>query len=136
MKDICCVILKAGNEYLLLHRSATDKSNPSKWCLPGGHREEGEGLKEAAQRELIEETGIYLDTESLTLHSMVITGKTRVFAYMTSFNDSWKAALSVRLNFEHDKWGWFTLSEIKRLPTVPRLLLLLPQPSSFSFFSS
>ena len=125
MKDICCVILKAGDAYLLLRRSPTDRSNPHKWCLPGGHREQGESLKKAAQRELIEETGICLDTRFLEYHSMIITGSTRVVAYTTSFNASWKAFLKVRLNFEHDSFGWFTLPEIRSLSTVPKLLLLL-----------
>lgn len=29
----------------------------SDWCFPGGHREEGETMDEAARRELFEETG-------------------------------------------------------------------------------
>lgn len=29
----------------------------SDWCFPGGHREEGETMDEAARRELVEETG-------------------------------------------------------------------------------
>ncbi len=49
----------SGNKrlYLLLFRSR-DKGYPDDWTFPKGHIEKGETALEAAEREVIEETGI------------------------------------------------------------------------------
>ena len=52
-----CVIRNEKGEFLLLHRSYQDDLAPGKWCLPGGHIEDGEEPMIAAGRELEEETG-------------------------------------------------------------------------------
>lgn len=52
------VLLRSDGAALLQHRD--DKpgiSAPGQWVFPGGHCEPGEGLREAACREFLEETG-------------------------------------------------------------------------------
>ena len=51
-----CFINKDG-KYLMLHRSLDREIMPGVWMAPGGKREKGEGLFEAARREVLEETG-------------------------------------------------------------------------------
>jgi len=52
-----CVIRDEKGRICLLHRSYQDDFAPGKWCLPGGHIEDGEEPIFAAGRELEEETG-------------------------------------------------------------------------------
>ena len=51
------MVFNTKNQLLLLKRCENAEFMPSKWCLPGGHVENG-SLIENAQRELEEETGI------------------------------------------------------------------------------
>jgi 8-oxo-dGTP pyrophosphatase MutT (NUDIX family) len=56
------VIVDSGGSVLLLHtRDLHDADFNSAWELPGGGREGGESVLEAACREVREETGIELD---------------------------------------------------------------------------
>jgi 8-oxo-dGTP diphosphatase len=50
-----CVITNDANEVLLIHRNTPDLKQ---WELPGGKVEPNETLKQAAQRECLEELGI------------------------------------------------------------------------------
>jgi len=49
-------LLLSGGRVLLVRRS--NQPGRGKWSVPGGHLELGEGIYEAAVRELMEETGI------------------------------------------------------------------------------
>ncbi len=67
------VMNERGDKILLLLRGNTNKKEPNKFCLPGGHIDEGENVEAAAYRELKEETGI----EATPMNSH----------YMTSFKN-------------------------------------------------
>ena len=54
-----CVVTKEDTPCLLITRRAAGmRSHSSQWALPGGRREPGEGIKDAARRELAEETAL------------------------------------------------------------------------------
>lgn len=55
--DMVALALQGDHLYILLIRRAKPPFQDC-WALPGGHVEEGEGLLEAALRELLEETGL------------------------------------------------------------------------------
>ena len=63
-KNTAWVILHTGNKIILGKRSPIT-NNPNQWNFFGGHIDIGESAKEAAARELEEETGYKIDPSSL-----------------------------------------------------------------------
>lgn len=51
-------IVKDRNNRILLGLCKNDDFRNNRWCFPGGHIENGETPKQAAVREVFEETGI------------------------------------------------------------------------------
>ena len=102
------VVLRKG-QVLLLKRNI----NPLKgfWALPGGHIELGETPKQAAMRELREETGIAVAQNDL-LGEKVVTyfhpnRQDVTVAYITKISD-----FSIVLNEEHDEYIWVESSNL------------------------
>ena len=57
------LVVNAKNEILLIQRGYG--KDRGKWSLPGGMRDRGESLKQAAIRETLEETGIRMSADTL-----------------------------------------------------------------------
>ena len=55
------VILKSNNKVLLGKRKGSH--GDGEWCFPGGHLELNETIEECGKREVMEETGISLESE-------------------------------------------------------------------------
>jgi 8-oxo-dGTP pyrophosphatase MutT (NUDIX family) len=54
-----CVVIRDGEPCLLItRRAARLRSHSGQWALPGGRRDPGESIQDAARRELAEETGL------------------------------------------------------------------------------
>ncbi len=56
-------LIEDSTEFLITQRSEK-MTHPGKWCCPCGYLDWDETLEEAAQRELYEETGIYVENLS------------------------------------------------------------------------
>jgi 8-oxo-dGTP diphosphatase len=54
------IFARKGNKFLAVKRSKDDKIFGGMWALPGGKIEENESVREAAKREVSEETGFNL----------------------------------------------------------------------------
>lgn len=81
------------------------------WCVPGGHLEFGEGLVEAAHRELLEETG--LKAQSLTFKNIVNRqGKESQYLHVTFLADGVTGEPEVREPDRCEEWGWFPLAAL------------------------
>ena len=57
----CAVIFDALHGKILL----TQRADNGLWCLPGGKMESGESVEECCQREVLEETGLEVETRRL-----------------------------------------------------------------------
>ena len=70
-----CVVYQDDVPCLLITRRApTLRSHAGQWALPGGRRDEGESIEEAARRELLEETGwgdVPVSAEEVAVNSNV-----------------------------------------------------------------
>ena len=95
------------------------------WEAPGGHINFQERMKEAALRELEEETGIVAGEDELKFVNVMdhIEGKTyhRIlisFAFLLKNDTAIKPA-------EHDEYGWFSINE------VPKNILFGPYKEAY-----
>lgn len=123
------LVLDKNSRILLLQRADDDWLFPGKWCLPGGHINQGEPMIDAAKRELEEETGILAkglikigtyDFESDFVTTLFLCDETRgSFVYD-------KIQLSIK---EHQAAKWvpakqfFKMDLAGKLPAMIRELL-------------
>ncbi len=111
-------ILRNGDEILLLYRSETE-TDPSLWGIPAGKVEKDESDLQAAAREVFEETGIKLDTESLDyLGLLPIEYDTFIVdfpIFVSSFQEKPNITLSPR---EHIDFQWITPGKALKFPNL------------------
>lgn len=53
-------LLREG-KVCMIRRAADAAWMPGKWCLPAGHVEDGEGMRDCLAREALEEVGVIID---------------------------------------------------------------------------
>ena len=90
-----------GN-YLWIRRSSTAPSRAGQYEHPGGHAERGETAKEAARREIREETGIKIRDDELRLVERTTGPKGDHVTYSYTI----RKAVRPKLSFEHDHFVW------------------------------
>jgi 8-oxo-dGTP diphosphatase len=88
------------------------------WSLPGGHVEFGEALRDAARRELMEETGIAADLETIAdVAEVVRRDGDEVTAHyaIVCFAGRWRSG-QARAGDDAEEVRWATPEELERLP--------------------
>ena len=101
---------------LLLLQCAFNRQEPGKWGVPAGKIEEGETAKEAAVRELFEETGIQcLNVQGL---GSLYMRKPAVDYVYHLFKVEVAEMLSVDLSNEHEGYIWASKKDLEVLPLM------------------
>jgi ADP-ribose pyrophosphatase YjhB (NUDIX family) len=111
-----CLIVNDGR-ILLCRISPAITGAAGKWTLPGGGIDFGEHPKDAAKREVLEETGLQVRiTEFVDIDSVV-------FEDVQGLRVIYKAEvvageMCCEVDGSTDQCGWFTPDEASRLPLV------------------
>ncbi|MDR6862001.1 NUDIX domain-containing protein [Phycicoccus sp. 3266] len=113
MVEVVVGALVSGRRVLLVHRSAHKRAYPGVWELPGGVVEDGESELEALTRELHEELGVQVatDTASLLCRLEVRPGDepARLSAWLVR---DWSGTPANLAPEEHDGMEWFDVGEL------------------------
>lgn len=118
--EIVVILVKHPEDgRLFVHeRSATKKTFPLHYGIgAGGHREPGETIEAAAQRELQEETGLSTSIRYLFSTEVVIEGRAQidyVFETVGSFE-------ALPAHDEWQSWGWMDATQIDALLEAEKL---------------
>lgn len=81
------VLLFRGSKLLILQRAGEHMNYTPDWCIPGGHVDEGEDFRTAAQRELFEETGIDVPEDTLMEVGVAKTKNAEIHYFMGHVDD-------------------------------------------------
>lgn len=114
-RTISLLIMKDGK--LLLVKDSRERYG-FKWCVPGGHVDEGESPYDAALREAREEVGkVYLDSKEVMtfVHDAPAGEKNHPRHQHECHVFTGKLSGEVKLSSEATDYGWFTLEEAGKM---------------------
>lgn len=103
---------------LLLLKSADWKEEAGKWGVPAGKVQRGETPKEAACRELFEETGIAVDGASMQSVGSLYIRKPHIQYVYHLFRIVLEKPPEVKLSKEHLQSFWASAQDLESLPLM------------------
>jgi 8-oxo-dGTP pyrophosphatase MutT (NUDIX family) len=106
------VVVRRGHRFLLTQ----EQKYGSTWSIPGGRVEPGEHIIQAAQREVLEETGVPVRIDGILRieHAAAdTTARVRVLLVGTPIDDT---APKTTPDEESLGAAWLTIDEIRKLP--------------------
>ena len=112
MHEVVVGALVRDGRVLLAHRRPDKRAYPNVWDLPGGLMESGESELDALTRELDEELGVQIVTDSASHLCRLTAGPSEEPALLSAWlvRDWQGTPANVALE-EHDDIGWFTVEE-------------------------
>lgn len=106
-------LIKKGDKFLLLKKTAGDVSKLAGWETPGGHLEQGEDLLAGLAREIKEETGLSVHIMFPFNAYWIQVGDNQSLVginYLTEWQSGDPA-----VSDEHSQYRWANITEIKIL---------------------
>lgn len=133
VKLIAHVLLSAEDRYLIIKRSAVKRGSPNVyltfWDIPGGGVEEKERPRDAAVRECMEETGIFIDAKELSIiheDSELDVDKQTIFTRLVYEVKLPEQPRAIVLDpEEHEEYFWLEKDEVGERKLVPYLQRIL-----------
>lgn len=133
------VILKYRDKFLLCKRNE-NQSHPNRWFIPTGKIERGETPREAAVRELYEETDFELSENDIdfigtipVIENGVKSDRDFIYVFISELSDEILPDLDAATDgHEHSKCGYFTFKETKKLGLEENLRTILKKYFSIS----
>ena len=118
-KHAIAVIVNDDNKILLLKRAdVKDLWGSNQWALAGGTIEKNEEPEEACEREIKEETGLEINK---FVEKVIIQRNPGSVEHIFACRYEGEPT-DITLNEEHSNYGWFSVSEMEYLDTVPNLI--------------
>ena len=130
------VFVTNGERILLLRRAAHKRLWPGLLNAPGGHVERGEDPYAAAQREVMEETGVHV--ESLRLRGMIVAETGLAGSGILVFVFQGQAASSELKAGPEGEPSWVARDELMGddlLPDLPQLYELVFDQADFFYLT-
>lgn len=113
------IVINEKNEILFLVRNKMGDFQPNKYCFPGGHVDQGEDHRYAATRELVEETGIKVESEDLVECGTYTDNKVVIHYFTIKVK---KEEVNIFLEEkEHESYEWIAMENIKNYPLILNL---------------
>ena len=118
-----CVVTEPGGRVLLTRRSASCPKWPHHWDLPGGYVHSHETLEEGLQREIAEETGLFLPGDALKLQFTYPEESVDVSVFSAQVPQLFTPSFADK---EHDRFTWTSWDRlphplVQPLDQFPRL---------------
>lgn len=104
---------------LLLLQQASHKLEPGRWGVPGGKLEKEETPEQAAVRELLEETGIFLERSSQVQYvgALYVRKPTVDYVYHL-LQVQVDRRPDICLSNEHESYKWASLKDLEDMPLM------------------
>lgn len=115
------VIVNKEGKILILKRNLTDMHYPGLWDIPGGGVDEGESLREAAERELKEECNLEMKIDG-EYFNMFHHAEKQIDIYGFKANSTEK---EITLSDEHTEFKWIKKDEWQNYEFIPSVTATL-----------